>query len=317
MDLIEWLLAQGAKVSKGGQEYCVNCPKCGDVKRHLYVNPHLGVGHCFRCGYSGKVEEILVDGFGLSFKEVRDLLWSYRKLKEKVGVSKKPFQVVFPDGSIELGKVGKGVEYLLKEWCEESNVRYEDLVDMRCRWWNGRLVIPCWKDMDRKELWYWVARTIKDVEPKYINCPAPRRGVVWGIDWYDVGDGYLYVCEGWKDAYRMKGIALLGKEVSEEQVEVVVKLAKGNKVRVLLDMDAWREGVMVGIRIGKAVGYSKVEVGFLDGLKDPGEGRDKEDVLRNSVFLGLEDGVGKVVEVVKGLMLRRVSNRLGRLRREV
>jgi hypothetical protein len=253
----------------------------------------------------------------LSFKEVRDLLWSFKEAKGRVLVLSKAVEVSFPEGSIELGKVGKGVEYLIKEWCRESNVKYEDLVDMGCRWWNGRLVIPCWKDRDRKELWYWVARAVKDIVPKYVNCSAPKRGIVWGIDWYDVSDGYLYVCEGWKDAYRMKGIALLGKEVSEEQVEVVVELAKGNKVRVLLDSDAWREGVMVGIRIGKAVGYSKVEVGFLDGLKDPGEGRDKEDVLRNSVFLGLENGVGKVVEVVKGLMLRRVSNRLGRLRREV
>jgi len=314
MDLIEWLISQGAKVSKGGQEYCVNCPKCGDVKRHLYINPNLGVGHCFRCGYSGRVEEILVDGFGLSFKDVKDLLWSFKRVKSEVFVPSKE-SVSFPEGSVALGKVGKGVEYLLKEWCEKSNVRYEDLVEMGCRWWNGRLVVPCWKDRDRKELWYWVARAVKGIEPKYVNCPAPKKGVVWGMDWYDVSDGYLYVCEGWKDAYRMRGIALLGKEVSEEQVEVIVKLVGGNKVRVLLDSDAWREGIIVGMRIGKAVGYNKVEVGFLDGLKDPGEGRDKGGVLCRVMFLGLGDGVSKVVEVVRELMLRRVSVGLSRLRK--
>jgi hypothetical protein len=207
-------------------------------------------------------------------------------------------------------KAGKGVERLLQEWCKESNVRYEDLVSMKCRWWEGRLVIPCWKDRGRRELWYWVARAVKDIEPKYINCAAPKSGVVWGIDWYDVSDGYLYVCEGWKDAYRMKGVALLGKEVSDSQVKVIAGLLGGRgKVRVLLDRDAWREGVIVGMRLGKVIGYDKVEVGLLVALKDPGEGQSKGEVLEGSVFLGLTQGVGRVIEVMKQLMLKQVMER--------
>ena len=312
MDLIEWLLAQGAKVRKGGQEYCVNCPKCGDVKKHLYINPHLGVGHCFRCGYSGRVEEILVDGFGLSFRDVRELLVGFRRVKGEVRFQERRDEIAFPEGSVELKlkKIGKGVEWLIREWCEESNVRYEDLVEMGCRWWNGRLVIPCWRDRGRKELWYWVARAVKDMEPKYMNCSAPRRGVVWGLDWYDVSDGYLYVCEGWKDAYRMRGVALLGKEVSDEQVEVVKRIGEGKVVRVLLDRDAWRDGVMVGLKIGRVVGYDKVEVGFLIGLKDPGEGRSKDEVLRASEFFRLTDGVGRMVEVIRKWMVKRVEEGL-------
>jgi len=315
MDLIEWLLSWGARVRRGGQEYCMNCPKCGDVKGHLYINPELGVGHCFRCGYSGKVEEILVDGFGLSFKDVRDLVRSYRRFTGNVVADKgKVERVEFPAGCVVLGKVGKGVEWLVREWCKESNVRYEDLVEMGCRWWNGRLVIPCWRDRGRKELWYWVARAVKDVEPKYLNCSVPKKGVVWGIDWYDVSDGYLYVCEGWKDAYKMRGVALLGKEVSDEQVEVIKRIGEGKVVRVLLDRDAWREGVVVGMRVGRVLGYDRVEVGFLDGLKDPGEGRDKEEVLSKSVFFGLSDGVSRLVEVVRELMIRKMGSGLGVLR---
>jgi len=304
MDLVEWLQSQGAKVRKGGQEYCVNCPKCGDTKKHLYVNPELGVAHCFRCGYSGKVEEVLVDGFGVSFDEVRELLKSFRKLDSKVVGSREKVEVCFPEGSVELPKVGKGVEKLLLEWCKESNVKYEDLVEMKCRWWEGRLVIPCWKDRGRRELWYWVARAVKDIEPKYINCAAPKSGVVWGIDWYDVNDdGYLYVCEGWKDAYRMKGIALLGKEVSDSQVRLISELSKNSKVRVLLDRDAWNEGVVVGMKIGRVLGYGNVEEGFLIGLKDPGEGESKGEVLENTVFVGMEDGVGKVIELIRKLRI--------------
>jgi hypothetical protein len=315
MDLIEWLLSQGAKVRKGGQEYCVNCPKCGDVKKHLYINPHLGVGHCFRCGYGGLIEEILVDGFGLSYREVRDLVGAYRRARGSVVVERKEERVEFPEGSVELRRVGKGVEVLVREWCLRDGVRYEDLVEMGCRWWRGRVVIPCWRDRERKELWYWVARAVKDVEPKYINCSVSKRGVVWGMDWYDVSDGCLYVCEGWKDAYKVRGVALLGKEAIDEQVGVVVGLVGSDvKVRVLLDRDAWREGVMVGMKLGRVIGYERVEVGLLVGLKDPGEGRDREHVLENAVFLSLKDGVGSIVEVMKGLMLERMGNGLRRLR---
>lgn len=313
MDLIEWLLEQGAKVRKGGQEYCLNCPECGDVKKHLYVNPSLGVAHCFRCGYSGRIEEVLVEGFGLSFDEVRELLRFAKELSNRdgAGVVTEKKAIEFPEGSIELMKAGKGVERLLQEWCRGENVSYEDLVSMKCRWWEGRLVVPCWKDRGRKELWYWVARAVKDIEPKYVNCPAPKEGVVWGIDWYDVDDdGYLYVCEGWKDAYRMRGIAVLGKEVSNSQVKVIAGLVDGGgKVRVLLDRDAWGEGVMVGMKLGGVIGYDRVEVGLLVSLKDPGEGCSKEEVLRGSIFLGLAQGVGRVIEVMKQLMLRQVMER--------
>lgn len=308
MDLIEWLLSQGAKVRKNGQEYCVNCPRCGDVKKHLYINPSLGVGHCFRCGFSGLIEEILVDGFGLSFREVRDLVGSYRRFRGNVVANKgKEERVEFPSESIALLKVGKGVEVLLREWCQCNGVRYEDLVEMGCRWWNGRLVIPCWRDRGRRELWYWIARAIKDVEPKYLNCSVSKRGVVWGMDWYDVSEGYLYVCEGWKDAYRMRGVALLGKDVSDEQIRVIDEIARGKVVRVLLDRDVWRDCVMVGMKIGRVVGYDRVEVGFLRGLKDPGEGRNKEEVLKVSEFLNLSGGVSRIIEVLRSFMLQRIE----------
>jgi hypothetical protein len=258
------------------------------------------------------IEEVLVDGFGLSFREVRDLVRSYRRVRGNVVVSeRKEERIEFPEGSVALDKAGKGVEVLVREWCLRDGVRYEDLVEMGCRWWMGRVVIPCWKDRERKELWYWVARAVKNVEPKYVNCSAPKGGAVWGMDWYDVSDGYLYVCEGWKDAYKVKGIALLGKEISYEQMRVVSGLVGSDvKVRVLLDRDAWREGVMVGMKLGRVIGYERVEVGLLVGLKDPGEGKDKEHVLGNVVFLSLRDGVGRVVEEMRGLMLERMREGL-------
>jgi len=308
MDLVSWLLSNGAVVRKGGKEYCVNCPRCGDVKKHLYVNPEKGVAHCFRCGYSGKIEEVLIDAFGLSLSDVRELL---REVRVQKGLEYTDLKEInFPDGSLDFEKVGIGVRKLLEGWCKENNIKFEDLIRIKCRWWSGRLIVPCWKDKNRSKLWYWVARAIGDVEPKYLNCPASRTGVVWGIDWYDVSDGYLYVCEGWKDAYRMRGIALLGKEVSNEQIDVIRMLSEGRKVRVLLDSDAWREGIMVGVKIGREVGIGNVEVGFLFGLKDPGEGKEKEEVLKNTVFVNVGEGVGNLIELMSRLKMKLIEEKL-------
>jgi DNA primase len=303
MDLISWLLSRGAKVRKGGKEYCVDCPKCGDVKKHMYINPDMGVAHCFRCGYSATIEEVLVQGFGLPFIEVRELLWSFKKMYPKTLALVKDGKttISFPEESIELHESGIGVQRLLMEWCKQNYIDYKDLVDMRCRWWNGRLVIPCWQDRDRSKLWYWIARAISDIEPKYLNCSAPKEGVVWGVDWYDVSDGYLYVCEGWKDAYRMRGLALLGKDITDAQLKSVSGLVADVKVRVLLDSDAWREGILVGMKLARKIGYSSVEVGFLMKLKDPGEGKDRDEVLQNTVFVNMEGGIGNLITLLKKL----------------
>jgi hypothetical protein len=153
-------------------------------------------------------------------------------------------------------------------------------------------------------LWYWIARAIDEgVEPKYLNCAASKGDVVWGLDWYDVSSGYLYVCEGWKDAYRMKGIALLGSEMSEGQMRLIVKLVRelGVVVRVLLDFDAWRKAVLIGKRLSGFLDRERVQVMFLVGLKDPGEGESKEEVESKLVGMDFSRGVAELIKL--GCML--------------
>lgn len=299
MDLIQWLLSRGAKIRKQGQEYCINCPRCGDVKNHLYVNPSMGTFHCFKCGFKGRIEELLLSE-GFTAQEIREMLGDRFVLIRKPGRKEQKIKVEFPEDSIELLACGTGVSMLLHAWCKDNGVRFVDLGWMKCRWWNGRLVIPCWKDRERKELLYWIARAIFDIEPKYLNCAASRTGVVWGLDWYDVSDGVLYVCEGWKDAYRMKGIALLGKQMDVGQEKRIVSLAKKHNVviRVVLDADAWLDSIVIARRLRKH--WDKVQVGFLVGLKDPGEGCSKEDVERRLAVSGV-DNVFSLLNLLQGL----------------
>ena len=304
MDLVSWLISHGAKARKGGQEYCINCPRCGDIKKHLYVNPAKGVAHCFRCGFSGRVEEVLVGGFGLKWSEVRELVKNSSFDMKLTGKNDNTVAVMFPDDSVDLGDVGAGVRKVLELWCSENSIDFRDLLLMKCRWWNGRLVVPCWRDRRREKLLYWIARAISDkMEPRYINCAGSKSSVLYGLDWYDMSDGYLYVCEGWKDAYKMKGVAILGKSVTDGQIRVIEDIVVSGKVRVILDSDAYNDCLAVGKKIGEAVGMGKVEVGFLVGLKDPGDGREKEEVLRHTKFVSLDNGLWEVF-----YEMRRVEN---------
>ena len=305
MSIIEWLLERGAKVHKGGEEYSIDCPKCGDTKKHMYINPDKRVAHCFRCGYAGKLEEVLVEGFKLSWNEVSELLSSDREFKQpkKQNYTAK---VVFPSDSIELQDANDGVLFLVNKWCEDNRIVFEDIVRMKFRWWNGRLLIPCWKDKERSELWYWMGRAVMRIEPRYMNCSSPKSGIVWGLDYYDIGNGYLYVTEGWKDAYRMKGIGLLGKELSDNHVDTIQKLLVGDiKVMVVLDADAWREGIRVGSKLADRIGADRVDVGLLSGLKDPGEGNDLSDVLNHLKIVSMQDGVINALETLNGLEIER------------
>ena len=295
MDLVSWLVAQGAKARKGGQEYCINCPRCGDIKKHLYINPSKGVAHCFRCGFSGRVEEVLVGGFGLKWSEVRELVKNSSFDIKLTGKNDSTVAVMFPDDSVDLGDVGVGVKKVLELWCMENSIDFRDLLLMRCRWWEGRLVIPCWKDRRREKLLYWIARAVSGkVEPRYINCVGSKSSILWGLDWYDMSDGYLYVCEGWKDAYRMGGVAILGKSITNDQVKIIESIVGSSKVRIVLDSDAHSDCLAVGKKIGEVIGMDKVEVGFLTGLKDPGEGRRKDEVLSRTRFVSLGAGLWDV-----------------------
>jgi hypothetical protein len=97
----------------------------------------------------------------------------------------------------------------------------------------------------------------------------------------------------------MRGVAILGKSVTDSQVELIRSIVSGGKVRVILDADAWNDCLAAGKRIGEVVGMDRVEVGFLVELKDPGEGRGRDEVLKRTKFVGLGGGLWEVFYEMK------------------
>ncbi len=52
MSIQDFLQDLGFEVTQAGSQLQVDCPNCDDQKKHLYIAPGNGVGHCHKCGWS-------------------------------------------------------------------------------------------------------------------------------------------------------------------------------------------------------------------------------------------------------------------------
>ena len=285
VDIVE-VVSRYVRLKKVGSSYRGLCPFHFEMEPSFYVNPEKKIFKCFGCGKGGDVVKFLAEVKGVSQREalaelLEELSLKVNSLKGGKQVERKEVVVEFPADSVELRElVDSWLWGEVEDFAERRGVRVEDMLEMKWRWWRGRIVIPCW-DRGRERLLYWVARAVSDVdEPRYVNCPSEKR-VVWGLDWYDVREGVLYVCEGWKDAYRLRGIAVLGTEVNESQLSLVVSVVEkeGCRVVVVFDRGALRKAVELGERLVES--GVEVGIGVLSGFKDPGEASSRGEILKD------------------------------------
>ena len=98
-----------------------------------------------------------------------------------------------------------------------------------------RIIIPfTW----RGNIIGYTARAVEDdIKPKYFNSHEP--GYVFNVDRQRPDSKFVIVCEGPFDAMSVDGVATLGNEVSEQQVDIIDSL--GREVIVVPDAD--RAGV--------------------------------------------------------------------------
>jgi 5S rRNA maturation endonuclease (ribonuclease M5) len=96
---------------------------------------------------------------------------------------------------------------------------------------NRRVIVPfTWKD----EIIGYTARAIDpDIKPKYFTNHEPNY--VFNIDKQKPASAFVIVTEGPFDAMAVDGIAILGNEISDEQVDIVNSLKR--EVIILPDWD--------------------------------------------------------------------------------
>lgn len=83
--------------------------------------------------------------------------------------------------------------------------------------WFGRLIIPFFKD---NKLIFYQGRDLTDTRPqKYLSAGVNRENVLYGFEFLNQNtDEPLYIVEGWFDAFLIRGIAVLGRKISDGQL---------------------------------------------------------------------------------------------------
>ena len=311
-DLLKYLEKRLGKAVPNGDELQFHCPYCMDRtgsesdEPKLWVNPLKGAVWCFRCekgfnGYEGFFKSLnqgILDAEGAALcsgeqKPTSNLKGALRASLRPTAIN--PAQVAklkpqpLPTGYLALTKadVGslprrQGYKYLSSrgisiETAELFHIGYCPIGERA-----GHLIFPVYQN---GVCVYWTTRLTHNEGPKSRN-PDNRDGFFRRTDCllnYDsvVGQPMVCVVEGPFDcmAYGARGVAMLGKVLSDQQCALLESLVPlGLQELVLsLDPDAAKEQDKIRKRLLHRI--PKVSCVFLDG-GDPHDLRDKiDDVL--------------------------------------
>lgn len=226
----------------------VNCPYCNerkgtpDTKQHLYIyGAERGV-HCFRCGYHRPV--------GIP-REVQDLILGteLEAYTEPAPESKKP------EFNPEIAHFRPAVKFRrARKYLNDRGVSDEWIEGLRLLYapqgrYAERVIFPVFGENDA--FVYFVARSVKDAEPKYLNCPGERNGYIFGLG--DPRGNTALIVEGVFDAFAgikagYPSISLFGKRINAAQCRAIAASGVSRAV-VLLDADALASALDVSVAL--------------------------------------------------------------------
>lgn len=276
-------------IAKNEQEYQLNCRNCFDTKRHFGVNIRLGVTNCFKCGYKPKLFWFFVEKCGLSYNETKELM-EYDTKSIYINKDVINVELKLPDSFCPINAVKGGLKVLLDDWLLTNGIVLSDaealgfgIVTNKLEKYYGRLIIPVYEDGKLKTF---LARALLNhIQPRYLFPPISRAGLIWGLDLQEIFKyNEVIITEGWKDAYKVKGIALLGKNFNKEQIKKVLnKVPVEFSLGVMLDKDAWKEGYKLAEELNKeSFGLRKIILYYMYKFKDAGECKNRTEAIEGS-----------------------------------
>lgn len=254
-----------------GDEVHVNCPRCGDTRKRLYINTRKLVAHCHNCDWSPRLVKLIAYVEGITYKEAEHKIESVgytltttqsTKLTERImailsaddytpekTVIPIPKEVVplFPSTSLAQDKA---YEYLKSRGFTKSLIQQCRIVYCYLGDYSGRVIIPTFY---QGRLVHWIARAIdkdakvKEKSPLSSSFQISKSQVLWNLD-SALKTGILILTEGIFDAiaYRDYGVALLGKKLYDAQLKILCKhRSEIKKIYVSLDADASKDTLLV------------------------------------------------------------------------
>jgi DNA primase len=240
----------GEEYDVRGNEYRINCFKCGEKTGNLEINLLSGWFHCWKCGYSGRqLIKILKDHLGYAPKieeyVSEDELRRFKPFEKEEPEEEAPKFKGLPEGFVpftgkETFQGEMALNWLLKRMTFESILKHRIGYCLSGKY-RDRIIVPCYENGD---VVYFSARSIANrVKPKYLNPDEAEFGgegkgkVVFNIEGARK-DRQAVLCEGVFDAMHVgdDGVCIFGTDPSEDQI---AKLSQGiDRIYVILDYDA-------------------------------------------------------------------------------
>lgn len=244
--------------TSGGGWIEYNCPCCADELGHPDGKYNFAVtteelyGHCWKCGYSGKLSRIIRKyGSENDLSDYKEELAAYKEsrlftlsgdVNDSVEELDQVDGVMLPDGFklIDTGVENEALKYLRKRGVDDFLIKKFNIgyCDYGCGKYTKRIVIPSY-DM-YGDLNYWVARDYGGKSKwKILNPDIDKKSIVFNeyfINWYEP----ITLVEGPFDHIVVpNSIPLLGKSLDEDSLVYKMLLSKAhNTINIFLDDDA-------------------------------------------------------------------------------
>jgi len=260
---------------KSPDEYLIKCPYCGDHRthNHCYVNVVKGMFICHRCSEAGTIERLVEDhGDGEEIEPVPGMVEKRRYDEVKITDFKPITGMSGPMDRLALSYLkGRGVT---RELIDIYGIRFSDFGR-----YYGRVIFPV---VEKSDTVCFIARSfLEEAKPKYL---FPHHGetlltsneCVWGLNHAQIYTNIVIV-EGVLDAIRVTqfaplnigAVSLHSKQMGEAQLLKLLKLPHDPKFIVMLDGDAYKDGLKVAGKL-KTFGRN-VTMALLDKDEDPGD----------------------------------------------
>ena len=251
----------------------------------LIANPDGGVSyHCFNCGFKtswqpgrnlSKGMRKLMQWLSVSDDLINRVALEVMRENEGFAVNHKMIElpvfntVPLPDDAINIehceaqGHAENPHLHRVLAYMNSRNLYLEDYEF----WWSpslgyrDRLIVPFRYE---GRVVGWTARKVTEGKPKYISEQQP--GYVFNLDSQEDSRIYTIVVEGPIDAVYVKGVALMGSEIKDQQALLINRLGK----QVVLVPDRDNAGSKL-VEPAIEQGWSVSMPDWPEGVKDVGE----------------------------------------------
>lgn len=271
----------GEEYEVRNNQFRINCinPECKDKSGDLEISLDKGIFHCWECGYSGNIRQLLKDHMGWipkidKYVSAESLTRKKEEIKEepKINTLKLPSEFVpLWENLDKLSLPGKRALKYIRGRLTDEEIKFYRIGYCGLGKYKNRIIVPV---IERDQVVYFVARTFENEDPKYKNpnskeCGVGKEEIVFNLDSASK-IGRAVVCEGVFDAMAVgkDGVAIFGTQLSKLQL-LKIKVSGIKEFVVCLDLDAYDKALKIAKNIHENLYYG-VRVVKID-KKDPAE----------------------------------------------